>query len=106
PEDARNNDQNAKGWALWSDISKQVEWYGQKLTPEHWKELLSHDWKAQQIVPAISGGFCAIGVRTSKMNVREFSELIEITFAFGSSHGVVWSDPAIKAYEQYREAQK
>jgi hypothetical protein len=104
PEEARNNEQNKKGWALWNDISQQIEWYGNKLSPEHWKELLSADWKAQTLVPGISGGFCALGVRTSKLNKREFSELIEITYAFGSSHGVVWSEPALKAYTEYRES--
>lgn len=106
PEERRSNDSNAKLWAMVSDISKQLEWYGQNLTPEHWKELLSHDWKSQAIVPAISGGFCAIGVRTSKLNKREFSELIEIIYAFGANHGIVWSEPSLQAFSEYREAKQ
>lgn len=99
-EELRNNDQNAKGWAMWTDISNQVEWYGQKLAPEDWKDLLSHDWKNQQIVPGISGGFCAIGgVRTSKLSKREFASLIEISYAFGSQKGVKWSDESMGYYE-------
>lgn len=105
-EENRNNDQNAKGWCIWNDISNHVEWYGEKLTAEHWKELLSHEWQAQRIVPAISGGFCAIGVRTSKMKKREFSELIEVSYAFGSQHSVPWSEPSLACYEEYREAKK
>lgn len=101
----RNNEQNKKGWALWTDISNQLTWYGNKLSPEEWKDLLSHEWKAQKIVPGISGGFCALGVRTSKMKKREFSELIEITYAFGATNGVVWSEAALKQYESYRENQ-
>lgn len=100
-EDARSTDQNSLGWALWTDISNQVGWHGKKLSPEAWKELLSHEWKAQKLVPGISGGFCAIGVRTSKMKKREFSELIEITYAFGSSHEVRWSDKSSNEYDEY-----
>ena len=86
---------------MWNDISNQVMWHGLKLTPEQWKELLSHEWQAQIIVPGIGGGFCALGCSTSKMKKREFAELIEISYAFGSEHGVMWSEPALKAYEEY-----
>lgn len=103
-EEARNLDQNRKQWAMFNDLSKQLEWHGKKLTPEQWKELLSHEWRAQEIVPAISGGFCALGVRTSKMKKREMAELIELTYVFGSQHGVKWSEPALECYEHYREA--
>lgn len=100
PEEKRNNQQNRLGWAIWTDISKQVEWYGKSMEPEAWKELLSHEWQAQEIVPAVSGGFCAIGVRTSKMRKRDFCELVEVSYAFGSQHGVRWSDPASAEYEE------
>lgn len=97
----RTTEQNNLGWALWTDISKQVEWYGRMMSPTAWKELLSHDWKAQIVVPGISGGFCAIGIETRKMDKREFSELIELTYSFGATHGVSWSDKALKEYEEY-----
>lgn len=103
-EEKRNNQQNALAWALWTEIANQVEWYGHKLTAEHWKELLSNEWKNQDIVPGISGGFCAIGVSTSKMTKREFSEVVEITFAFGSSKGVKFTDKTLADYSSYKEA--
>ena len=106
PEEMRNNEQNKKQWAMFGDISAQVQWYGQTLTPEHWKELLSNEWQAQAIVPGISGGFCALGVRTSKMRKREMAELITITYAFGIEKGVVWSEKALECYAEYRESQQ
>lgn len=106
PEERRSNDANAKLWAMCTDISNQLEWYGQKLTPEHWKELLSHEWNAQMIVPAIGSGFCAIGVRTSKLTKREFSELIEIIYMFGADKQIKWSEPSLAAFSEYREAQQ
>lgn len=105
-EEGRNGEQNKKGWALWTDISKHVVWYGENLTPEQWKEMLSNEWQAQKIVPGISGGFCALGVSTSKLKVREFSELIEVSYAFGSSHGVPWSEKALAEYASYKETQQ
>jgi hypothetical protein len=33
-----------------------------------------------------------------------FSRLIEIIYAFGAEQNVEWSEPAMRAYEQYREA--
>ena len=104
PEEPRNLYQNAKQWAMYNDLSQQLEWHGQKMPPEYWKELLSHEWKAQAFIPAISGGFVAVGVRTSKMRKREMAELIELVYSFGAEHGVRWSEPALAVYEQYREA--
>lgn len=103
-EELRNLEQNRKQFAMYNDLSRQLTWHGMKLTPEQWKELLSHEWRAQAIVPGISGGFCALGVRTSKMKKREMSELIEIVYMFGSEQGVKWSEPALECYEHYREA--
>ena len=33
----RSNEQNRLMWAALSDISRQVDWYGEKLSPEDWK---------------------------------------------------------------------
>jgi hypothetical protein len=30
--------------------------------------------------------------RTSKLNVKEFSDLIECIYAYGAEHGVKWSE--------------
>lgn len=102
----RNLEQNKKMWAMMTDLSRQLQWYGEKLTPEHWKELLSHEWKAQKVVPGISGGFCALGARTSKMSRRQMAELIEITYAFGASNGVVWSEESKRVIEDARKNDK
>jgi hypothetical protein len=88
----RSLDQNAAMWAALSDVSKQVEWHGQKLTPEDWKHIFSASLKQQRAVPAIDGhGFVVLGQSTSKMTVREMSDLMEIISAFGAEHGVRFS---------------
>lgn len=92
-EPTRTLDQNAKLWPMLGDISKQVDWYGQKLTDEEWKDVFSAALKKQKVVPGLDGGFVVCGQRTSKMGKREFAELIDLMYAFGAEHGVVWSEP-------------
>lgn len=88
----RSLDQNAKMWACLTDISKQVDWYGVKLSPEDWKHVLSANLKQQRSVPGIDGGFVVLGLPTSKMTIAEMSELIELATAFGAQRGVVFHD--------------
>lgn len=104
--EGRSLDQNAKQWAMYTDLSEQLVWHGSKLSPTEWKDLLSHDWQGQKIVPGISGGFCALGIKTSKLNKREFADLLEIVYAFGAQQGVQWSDKSLAVFDEYREAQK
>ncbi len=92
-EPTRNLEQNAKLWALLGDVSAQVDWYGKKLSPEDWKHIFSSGLKRLTVVPAMDGqGFVALGLSTSRMSVREMSDLIELIQAFGSEKGVVWSE--------------
>lgn len=95
-EPTRNLEQNARLWASLSEVAKQVEWYGQHLTPEEWKDVFSACLERQKVVPGIDGGFVVCGQRTSKMSKAEFSNLLEVIYAFGAEKGVVFSDPAIE----------
>jgi len=100
----RTDEQNDKQWPMLRDISTQVEWFGQKHSPEDWKDILSAAWKGQKLVPGVNGGFVALGVRTSRISKEQFSEYIESIYAFGAERSVVWSDKALGAFEKYREA--
>ena len=81
-EQTRNLEQNAALWAALSDISKQVEWYGQRLTPEEWKDVFTASLKRQKVVPGLDGGFVVCGLSTSKMGKSEFSQLLDLAYAF------------------------
>lgn len=89
----RNLEQNARMWAMLTDISNQVDWHGNKLSKEEWKDVFTASLKRQKVVPGMDGGFVVIGARTSTMTIAEMSDLIECAMAFGSQHGVRWSDP-------------
>jgi hypothetical protein len=81
-------------WAVLTDLAEQVEWYGQKLSKENWKDVLTAALKKQSVVPALDGGFVVLGTSTSKMTIAEMTELIELAMAFGVEKGVVFSEAA------------
>ena len=87
----RNLNQNAKLWACLQEISEQVIWYGQRLSPEDWKNMMTASLKKTRAVPGIDGGVVILGISTRDMNKEEFSELIELAQAFGAEHNVRWS---------------
>lgn len=87
-EPTRSLDQNALLWPLLDDIAKQVEWYGNRLNADEWKDVLTAALRKEKVVPGINGGFVVLGQRTSKMGKREFSELVELVYAFGAQQGV------------------
>ena len=88
----RSLEQNAKMWACLTDISKQVDWYGNKLSPDDWKHVLSASLRKQRAVPGIDGGFVVVGLSTSQMTIAEMSEMIELAHAFGAQQGVTFHD--------------
>jgi len=100
----RSNDQNRLIWAVLTDISNQVVWHDQKLTPEDWKNILSAAWKGQKVLPGIDGSLVVFGQSTSKLNKSDFSDLIEVIYAFGADQGVRWTDESMAVFEKYREA--
>jgi hypothetical protein len=93
----RSLSQNSRLWPYLTDVSRQVDWYGRKLSQWEWKDVFTAALKKQTVVPGIDGGFVVIGAHTSKMTKKEMSELLELVVAFGADHKVLWSDP------QYQE---
>jgi hypothetical protein len=87
----RSLEQNSLMWSVLNDIARQVEWYGEKLTSEDWKTMLTASVKKQKTRPGIDGGFVVMGTSTSKMAVSEMTELIELAYAFGADKGVKWT---------------
>lgn len=88
----RTLDQNALLWPLLHEISRQVKWDGETLTPEEWKDLFTASMKKQKVVRGIDGGLVFLGDRTSKMTKADFSDLLDYIQAFGAERGVRWGD--------------
>lgn len=87
-QETRSLEQNSRLWAMLTDVSKQVNWYGRKLTPEEWKHVMTAALTKQDVVPGIDGGFVVLGKSTSKMTKGEMSELQTLIEAFGAQQGV------------------
>jgi sulfite reductase beta subunit-like hemoprotein len=97
-EPTRTLEQNARMWALLTDISEQVEWYGKRLTPEDWKHVFTASLRKLTVVPNLDGtGFVALGLSTSRMSKRELGDLMTLIEAFGAERGVEWSEPVMEA---------
>lgn len=88
----RTNPQNALWFAMLTEISQQKRHHGLKLSPEQWRLLFLDAWKREVcIVPNLDGdGVVSLG-GSSKLSTEEFSELIEVTAAWGARNGVAFS---------------
>jgi hypothetical protein len=85
--------QNARLWALLTDVAEQVDWYGQKLSNTDWKDIFTASLRKSRVVPGIDQGtFVVTGLHTSNMTKAEHSDLTELIVAFGTERGVVFHD--------------
>ena len=89
--ETRSIAQNSRLWAMLTEISDQVNWYGRKLTPTEWKHVFSASLKKQDVVPGLDGGFVVLGQSTSNMTRAEMSDLQTLMEAFGAQQGVKFS---------------
>ena len=91
-EEKRSDAQNRRLWAMLTEISQQVDWYGKKLAPEDWKAVFTASLKKMEVVPNLDGtGFVALGTSTSQMTKAEMSDMQTLMEAFGAERGVRFS---------------
>lgn len=102
---SRSTDQNRLLWSRLNAIAEQVDWYGEKLTAEDFKDILSASLRRARVVPGIdAGSFVPLGMRTSQMSKQEFSDLLELVAAFGAERGVVFPEDTPKAWRREDDA--
>lgn len=86
----RSLDQNAKMWACLAEISEQVDWYGEKLSSEDWKNVFTAALRQSRVVPGIDGiSKVPLGLYTSNLSKLEFGDLLEIINAFAAERGII-----------------
>jgi len=92
-EATRNKDQNARFWAMLSDVSRAKP-DGRKHTPEVWKALfmnaLGYETRFEM---GLNGEPFPVGFRSSRLSVRQMADLITFISEYGDRHGVNWSEP-------------
>ena len=91
-EQKRTDAQNRLMWPYLTAISQQLEWHGQKYTPDDWKDYLMHQLGRGRWMPAEDGGMVPIGMRSSDLSKAEFGDLITVIQAFAARQGVVLGD--------------
>jgi hypothetical protein len=94
----RSLDQNRIMWSCLTDLSKQVTWFGKRMTKEGWKDWITGHLNGQELHPNMDGtGFISInrGSSTSDMTIAEMSAVIELCHAFGADKDVKWSKTSL-----------
>lgn len=91
--------QNARMWAMLTDVAEQVPWHGVRLTADDWKLIFLDGLKHElRLVPNLNGnGFVNLGRSSSDLSKGEMGDLMELIAAFGASHGVIFHEPAKRA---------
>jgi hypothetical protein len=94
----RTVDQNAKLWAMLSDLARAKP-EGRDYPTDVWKALaMAMCGHKVRFEPALDGdGVVPIGFRSSRLSKEEMSELIEALYAYGAEHGVEWTEPQQEA---------
>lgn len=93
-EATRNADQNAKMWAMLSDIARAKP-EGRRWTTEVWKCAFMHSlgWQVLFCEGLDGSGPFPIGFRSSRLTVKQMADLITVIAEYGDRHGVQWSEP-------------
>lgn len=103
--------------ALIGDFAKQVVLPSGRYTAEAWKALLVHEFEKEMVEmgePLSHGGYWVpslkgmemIRVRpsTTQFKKKEASDFIEWLRVIGEQYGVYFTDYALRAYNEYKEA--
>lgn len=101
-----SDEQRKRLWAMLTDLSRQLKWPvdGELvyLAKEDWKWIILAGLKRhQRLAKGIEGGFVVLGESIRGLPKLVMAEMIELMFAFGAEHGIVWTDPTIVPVEAY-----
>ena len=92
-EPKRTLDQNARMWAMLSDISRACP-EGRQHPPETWKSLFMHACGHEvAFLMGLNGEPFPVGWRTSRLSKRQMADLITFIAEYGDRQGVAWSEP-------------
>ncbi len=88
----RSTDQNARFWAMLSDISRAKP-DGRTHTPETWKALFLHAMgHASRFEMGLNGEPFPVGFRSSQLSKAQMSDLMEFMSSWAAEKGIVFSN--------------
>jgi hypothetical protein len=113
----RSAAQNLKYHAMIGDISKQVTLFGNQYSDISWKAKLVDGYEQELKSQGKSlrkpshttislDGQRAVSIRasTKDFDKKEAAGFVEYIYMIGSEFKVQWSEPAMNAYQEYRQA--
>lgn len=93
-EPTRTLEQNAAQWPYLAGFAQQVTWpvNGErvKMDEDEWKDVLTAAFQGEtvRLAMGLNGGVVMLGLRTSQMGKRRFSEWMEFLIATAAMRGV------------------
>ena len=100
-EPTRSTDQNAAQWPILEAFAEQLQWPVNgamvSLSAEEWKDVLTAAFQGEtvRLAMGLNGGVVMLGLRTSQMGKRRFSEWLDFLHATAALRGVtVYADEA------------
>ena len=100
--ETRSQEQNRKLWPMLTDMAEQGSLNGVRYSKEDWKVFFVSGLKKEVPVVGLNGEPVNLSMKTSTMTRKEFSNLIEYIYSEGTQMGVIFSDPALATYEEYK----
>ena len=100
-EPTRSTDQNSAQWPILEAFAEQLQWPVNgamvSLSAEEWKDVLTSAFQGEtvRLAMGLNGGVVMLGLRTSQMGKRRFSEWLDFLNATAALRGVtVYADEA------------
>lgn len=91
-ESTRSLEQNNLLWSRLTQLSNELPWDGEKLTPTEYKDLLTACLRKQKVVRGVEGGLVFLGARTSQMTKAEMNDLLTLMEAFAAERSITFRD--------------
>ena len=91
--ETRRDAQNRKLWPMIADIQRCVPEMATYSADDVKMRFLNALGVEMRFLPTLEGeGIFPVGMKSSTLTVQQFAGLIELLYAYGAKHGVVWSD--------------
>lgn len=102
----RTGEQNDKCHPMIRDIARGMNHQLLGKNETAWRYFLLADFQGQLMIPSLDGAQIIVVPKkgTSDLGKQQMSEFIEYLYSVGADYNIVWSEPSLKAFEEYREA--
>lgn len=90
-KDTRSHEQNARYWAILTEISEQLTPEGRAHSPETWHEYFKAKFIGKDVL-LVDGEPFLVAKTSTKLKVAEFGDYMTQVEAWGVEHGVKFTE--------------